>query len=127
MGSSPPPELALPRARSWCLRSLAALISALLSVSPAIAQHTDRGTVQGTVVNSAGTVVGDASVRLDQEGVPGGRETKTSAAGMFAFSALPAGNYQLSAHKAELRTRSAPVKVGPSGEEVHVDLVLGEG
>jgi tetratricopeptide (TPR) repeat protein len=95
-----------------------------MSVSPAIAQHTDGGIVQGTVVNSAGTVVGDASVRLEQEGVPGARETKTSAAGLFAFSALPVGNYQLSAQKAELRTRSATVQVGSSGDEKHVELVL---
>jgi tetratricopeptide (TPR) repeat protein len=96
----------------------------LMSVSPAIAQHTDGGTVQGTVVNSAGTVVGDASVLLEQEGVPGARETKTSAAGAFAFSGLPVGNYQLSAHKVELRTRSATVQVGSSGDEKHVDLIL---
>ena len=127
MGSSPLPEFALPRARSWCPRFLALLIAGLLSVSLAIAQDTDGGTVKGTVVNSSGTVVGDASVRLEQEGVPGGRETKTSAAGMFAFSALPAGNYQLSARKAELSTRSAAVKVGPSGVEIHVDLVLDQG
>jgi tetratricopeptide (TPR) repeat protein len=96
----------------------------LMSVSLAIAQQSDRGMVQGTVVNSAGTVVSDASVRLEQEGVPGARETKTSAAGAFEFSALPAGNYQLSAHKAELRTRSATVQVGSSGDEKHVNLVL---
>ncbi|MEY2393987.1 MAG: hypothetical protein QOF94_332, partial [Acidobacteriaceae bacterium] len=38
--------------------------------------------------------------------------------------ALPVGNYQLSAHKAELRTRSATVQVGSSGDEKHVDLIL---
>jgi tetratricopeptide (TPR) repeat protein len=95
-----------------------------MSVSPAIAQHADSGTVQGKVVNSAGTAVGEASVRLEQEGVPGARETKTSAAGVFTFSALPVGNYQLSAHKAEQGTRSTTVQVGSSGDEKHVDLVL---
>jgi tetratricopeptide (TPR) repeat protein len=114
----------LPCSHCRCLRSVAGVIALLLSVSLAIAQHTDGGMVQGTVVNSAGTVVGDASVRLEQEGVPGARETKTSAAGVFAFSALPVGNYQLSAQKAELRTRSAAVQVGSSGDEKHVDLIL---
>jgi tetratricopeptide (TPR) repeat protein len=95
-----------------------------MSLSLAIAQHTDSGTVQGKVVNSAGTLVSDASVRLEQEGIPGARETKTSAAGVFAFSALPVGNYQLSAQKAELRTRPAAVQVGSPGDEKHVDLVL---
>src|SRR5260370_5678906 len=98
-----------------------------MSVSPALAQPTDGGVVQGTVVNSAGAAVGDASVTLEQEGVPGARETKTSAAGVFAFSGLRAANYQLSAHKAELRTRSATVQVGSSGDRTHVDLVLDQG
>jgi tetratricopeptide (TPR) repeat protein len=118
----------LPRSHCRCLRSVAGVIAVLMSVSLAIAQHTDggmdSGTVRGTVVNSTGTVVGDASVRLEQEGVPGARETKTSAAGVFTFSALPLGHYQLSAQKAELRTRSASVQVGSSGDEKHVDLVL---
>ncbi len=109
---------------SRCLRSIAAVTALLMSLSLAIAQHTDSGSVQGKVVNSAGTVVSDASVRLEQEGMPGARETKTSAAGVFAFSALPVGNYQLSAQKAELRTRSAAVQVGSPGDEKHVDLVL---
>jgi tetratricopeptide (TPR) repeat protein len=118
----------LPRSHCRCLRSVVGVIAVLISVSLAIPQHTDggmdSGTVRGTVVNSTGSVVGDASVRLEQEGVPGARETKTSAAGVFAFSALPVGNYQLSAQKAELRTRSASVQVGSSGDEKHVDLVL---
>jgi tetratricopeptide (TPR) repeat protein len=107
---------------------VAGLIGVLISVSLAIAQHTGggtvQGTVQGTVVNSAGAVVGDASVTLDQAGVSGARETKTNTVGVFAFSALPPGNYQLSAHKAELRTRSTTVQVGSSGEGSHIDLVL---
>jgi tetratricopeptide (TPR) repeat protein len=118
MGSS-----GLPRLYNRCLRLVAAM---LISASSAIAQHTGGGLVRGTVVNSTGAVVGDASVTLEQEGVAGARETTTSAAGVFAFSALPAGNYRLSAHKAELRTRSATVQVGSSAVENHVNLVLDE-
>jgi tetratricopeptide (TPR) repeat protein len=124
MGFSRLPEFVLPGLQYRCLRSFAGVMAMLMSVSLAIAQHTDGGVVQGTVVNSAGNVVRDASVTLEQGGVPGARETKTSAAGVFAFSALPIGSYQLSAHKAELRTRPATVKVGSSGGENHVDLVL---
>lgn len=124
MGSSPLPEFVLPRSHHPCRRLVAGVIGVLIGVSLAIAQHTGGGTVQGTVVNSAGAAVGDASVTLEQVGVPGARETKTSAVGVFAFSALPAGNYQLSAHKAELRTRSATVQVGSSGGGSQIDLVL---
>ncbi len=113
----------LPPSNSRRLRSVAGVIAVLMSLSLAVAQHT-AGIVQGKVVDSGGTAVGDASVKLEQEGVSGARETKTNASGVFAFSPLAVGNYQLSAQKAELRTRSAPVQVGSPGEEKHVDLVL---
>jgi tetratricopeptide (TPR) repeat protein len=114
----------LPRSNFPPLRLVAGVIAVLMSLSLAIAQHTDSGIVQGKVVNSAGTAVGEASVTLEQDGVPGTRETKTNAAGVFAFPALPVGNYQLSAHKAELHTRSTVVRVGSPGEEQQVNLVL---
>ncbi len=89
---------------------------------PASPQAT--GMVRGTVANSAGELVGDASVRLEQEGVSGAAETKTNAAGAFVFSALPVGSYQVTAEKTELRSRSTTVRVGSPGEEKQVDLVL---
>jgi tetratricopeptide (TPR) repeat protein len=100
------------------------VIAVLMGVSVAVAQHADGGMVRGTVVNSTGALVGDASVTLEQEGVPGARETKTNPAGVFAFATLPVGSYQLSAHKAELRSRSTTVRLASSGAEEHVDLVL---
>jgi tetratricopeptide (TPR) repeat protein len=114
----------LPHSNSRCLRIAAGVILILMSLSLASAQHPDSSTVQGKVLDSAGTAVGEASVRLEQEGIPGAREMKTSAAGIFAFSAVPAGNYQLSAQKAELRTRSTPIQIGSQGDEKHIDLVL---
>jgi tetratricopeptide (TPR) repeat protein len=95
-----------------------------MSASLALAQRADTGVIQGTVINPAGTAVGDASVRLEQEGASTTRETKTNAAGVFAFSGLPLGNYQLSAQKAELRTGSATVQVRSPGDQKHVDLVV---
>jgi tetratricopeptide (TPR) repeat protein len=114
----------LPRLNCRCLRSLFGVIAVLMSVSVAVAQHADGGMVRGTVVSSAGTPVGDASVTLEQEGVPGARETKTNPTGVFAFATLPVGSYQLSARKAELRSRSTTVRVASRGAEEHVDLVL---
>lgn len=109
-----------------CFRLVAGLIAVLLSVSHVRAQRTDSGIVQGKVFNAAGTAVGDASVKLEQEGIPGSRATKTSAAGVFAFSGLPVGHYQLSAQKAELRTRSTTVQIGSARDEKHVDLTLAD-
>jgi tetratricopeptide (TPR) repeat protein len=101
-------------------------IAALMSVCIASAQSGRGGTVRGTVVNSAGTLVGDASVKLQPEGASTAAETKTSPAGVFEISGLPVGSYQISAQKSELRAPSATVRVGSPGEEKRVDLVLSE-
>ena len=107
------------------------VFAALISVSiPAAAaqyatpQHSDGVTIQGRVLDSAGGAVGDALVRLEQEGVTGALETKTNAAGVFAFAALETGSYLLRAHKSGLRSPATAVVASPRGEQKQVDLVL---
>jgi tetratricopeptide (TPR) repeat protein len=80
--------------------------------------------VRGTVFNPAHKFVGDASVRLKQEGVPASMETKTDATGAFVFSALPMGSYTLSAESAGLRSRPATVVASSQRDQKQVDLVL---
>ncbi len=105
-------------------------IALLLSLIPwASAQ---QGTIKGTVLDSTGKPVGDALVRLQAKNVPGLVESgveslvesKTSAAGGFSFSALPAGSYALEAEKSGLRSRSTIVVASPGGNQKTVDLVL---
>jgi tetratricopeptide (TPR) repeat protein len=107
------------------------VVAALISVAiPAAAaqytssQHSVGVTIQGSVLNSAGRPVGDALVRLEQQGVPGGLETKTSGAGVFRFSAPGTGSYNLSAEKSGLRSRAAAVVVSSLGEQKQINLVL---
>jgi tetratricopeptide (TPR) repeat protein len=83
-----------------------------------------QDTIKGTVLDSAGKPVGDASVRLERKDVPGVVEAKTSATGGFAFSALPVGSYTLIAEKSGLRSRSTTVIASPDGNQKPVDLVL---
>jgi tetratricopeptide (TPR) repeat protein len=92
-------------------------------------QQTDRATsqcaIKGTVLDSAGEPVGDASVRLERNGAPGVVEARTSAAGGFVFSGLPAGSYTLSAEKSDLHSRPTIVASSPEGDQTRVHLVLG--
>lgn len=83
-----------------------------------------QGTIKGTVHDSTGKPVGDASVRLERQDVPGVADAETSAAGGFVFSALPVGSYTLSAEKSGLRSRSTTVVASPDGNQKPVDLVL---
>ncbi|MGB7549271.1 MAG: tetratricopeptide repeat protein, partial [Terracidiphilus sp.] len=96
---------------------------------PAVAQdassrHSDGVTIRGTVHNSAGKLVGDASVRLERKGVPGAVEAKTNALGAFAFSALTPGIYIVSAEKSGLHSGAAAVDASSVEDGRQIDLVL---
>jgi tetratricopeptide (TPR) repeat protein len=118
-------------ARSRFLRGAFSIIAALISVLPAAVvaqqthpQHGDGVTIQGNVLNSAGKSIGDASVRLEQEGTLGHEETKTNAAGVFAFKALPPGRYLLTAEKSGQKSHGTVVLALPEGDRKNIDLVL---
>jgi len=100
-----------------------------LLIPSAAAQHPseqppDGLTIQGTVLDAAGKSAADALVRLEQKGVAGVVETRTNAAGAFAFSALKTGSYALIAEKSGLRSRVADVVVSPLIDTMQVRLVL---
>jgi tetratricopeptide (TPR) repeat protein len=69
------------------------LISA--GVAQQTPQRSNKVTIQGNVLDSAGKPVGNASVRLEQNGAFKLAETKTNVEGAFAFAALPIGRYLL--------------------------------
>jgi len=109
-------------------------VIALLSVSsPTVAAQdaspprAEGVTIQGTVLDTKGELVGDASVRLEPEGastVLKTKETRTDAAGRFIFTALPAGRYLFIAEKSGRRSHGTSVLVQPGGDRRSVDLIL---
>jgi tetratricopeptide (TPR) repeat protein len=112
-------------------RGAFSIILALISlwVAAAGAQQTrpqkETGvTIQGNVLNSAGKAIGDASVRLEQESTLKHLETKTNAAGVFAFISLPPGRYLLSAEKSGQKSRNIVVLASLGGDRKNVDLIL---
>jgi tetratricopeptide (TPR) repeat protein len=88
------------------------------------AQHPDAVTIQGHVLDQTGNSVSDASVRLEQKDVLEPVETKTDAAGAFAFTALPMGHYLLSVEKSGQRSRPTTVLVLSKGDRKIIDLTL---
>src|SRR6266446_7553856 len=113
------------------LRGAFSIIVALISVLPAAVvaqqthpQHGDGVTIQGNVLNSVGKSIGDASVWLEQEGTLRHMETKTNAAGAFAFTALPPGRYLLTAEKSGQKSHGTVVLALPEGDRRDIDLIL---
>ena len=111
-------------------RSSLCVLAALLSVSiPFAAQdastsHSQGAAIQGRVFNAARAPVADASVRLEQTGVPGFVETKSDAAGAFSFVALKTGSYLVGAEKSGRHSRATTVVISSEGEQRQVDIVL---
>jgi tetratricopeptide (TPR) repeat protein len=110
---------------------LTVLTAVLLSLSNAMAfaqgpspQQPDVITVQGTVRNSAGEPVADASVLLEEKGHSSPAETKTNAEGTFVFSVRGSGIYSVRAEKSGLRESVSNSLALSTGDKKHVDLVL---
>jgi tetratricopeptide (TPR) repeat protein len=103
---------------------LIGILSFTSAARKAHAQHSDEVTIQGNVLNQAGKSVSDASVRLEQKGVLEPVETKTNAAGAFAFTALPTGHYQLSVEKSGQRSQASTVLALSKGDRKIIDLIL---
>ena len=88
------------------------------------AQSSATFTIQGMVVDEVGSPVGDATVRLEQQGVVDAKEMTTGADGAFAFSALVAGSYAIGAQKAGKRASTNAVLAQGQREQWQLRLVL---
>jgi iron complex outermembrane recepter protein len=102
-------------ARRWA----AALAALVLAAAPAAAQQT--GQIEGTVVSTPGAEpVPGATVQL-----AGSRTVVTDAAGRFRFTALPAGDYALTASRVGYANGAARAQV-QAGATAAVRISLAE-
>lgn len=79
--------------RFW-KRSIAMLFTLLIAL-PAAFTQTFRGTVSGTVTDTQGAVISDASVQLTNPATGLTLNVKSSKSGDFNFPELPVGTYQM--------------------------------
>src|SRR5437879_11806582 len=112
------------------LRGAFLIIAALISVLPAVVvaqqthpQHGDGVSIQGNVLNSAGKSMGDAVVWLEQEGTLKRVETKTNAAGGFAFTALPPGGYLRRGEKSRQQSHGPILLEAPEADRKDTDAL----
>src|SRR5262249_2795055 len=117
------------RTLRWLRAALVAIAALLFAIPTAIAQQVPSqdsigAIIQGSVNDSNGLPVANASVQLKGSAARNPLETKTSAAGVFAFSSLPTGTYKLTADKSGLRSAAATVVIGSNVDRKHIDLIL---
>ncbi len=83
---------------------LLVLVLSLLPVTAALAQ-TSRGVISGTVTDSSGAVVPDATVKIEQNETGLTRSLVTTSDGVFEFAALPAGFYTVTVSHVGFQTQ----------------------
>jgi hypothetical protein len=114
--------------RAWT-RSIftIALGSALLFASQAPCQVAGTGNIQGTVSDSTGAVVPNASVVLTSEATHESRRTSSDTAGIYVFPGVPVGKYDLTARAPGFRTYSQVGIVLEVGSSIAINpgLVVG--
>jgi tetratricopeptide (TPR) repeat protein len=112
------------RSMSSAVMVLATLVLPVAVAQQASPKYSGGVTIQGTVLSFDGKPVSDAGVSLEKEDSPGAVETKTNAAGAFAFSSLSTGSYRLRAEKSGSRSRITTVIASSENGMEKVDLVL---
>jgi tetratricopeptide (TPR) repeat protein len=81
-------------------------------------------TVAGTVRDSAGKAVADASVFFEEKATAASVETKTKADGTFSFLTLRPGTYTVKAEKVGMRASASASLLLSAGQKKQIDLVL---
>ena len=81
------------------------LVAALLATSSALGQST--ATIQGTVTDSKGAVLPNATVVVRNRNTSAERTTQTDADGNYQFAALPVGLYSIEARVEGFKTQVA--------------------
>ena len=81
------------------------LLAALLATSPALAQST--ATLQGTVTDSKGAVVPNATIITRNKSTSSERTTQTDTAGNYLVAALPVGVYSVEVRVEGFKTQVA--------------------
>lgn len=114
-------------------RSMLSAVVALMALTfpvavaqPAPTKHLAGVTIQGTVLGFDGRPVSEAIVSLKNKNSSDVIETKSNAAGAFAFSSLSFGSYQLSAGKSGLHSSSTTVVASSETTIGKIDLILQE-
>src|SRR5437016_3734819 len=122
------------------LRLAGVLLLLMALASMALAQ-TSRGTLTGTVVDSSGAVVTNATVKITQTGTNVSRQTTTNSAGLYRFDAVDLGTYSVSVQAPGFSTQDKTgveiqaahtisidfsLKVGTSKETVTVEASAAE-
>lgn len=105
------------------LRFSAGLLLFLALLSAAFAQ-TSRGTLSGTVTDSQGALVPNATVTITQHGTNVTRQTTSNSAGIYRFDAVDLGTYDVAAKAAGFSTENKTSVEISAAHTASIDFAL---
>lgn len=107
------------------------ILAAVLAGAPLLpgqfSEHVSRPQISGTVVDTSGAVIADATVQVRGADDIEQGTTQSDRNGAFAFSGLVAGNYRLVVSHLGFETKEAPVTVDAHGAAVPLRVSLSVG
>lgn len=108
-------------------RILVPLSVLCLSLSPSAMAQVATGDVLGSVTDSSGATIPNATVRIENAGTHVLRETKSGDNGAYTFTQLQPGTYSLTVTQGGFKTFSNPSLVLVAGDRARVDAALAIG
>src|SRR5581483_9637279 len=99
------------------------IVLALLTLSALYAQTITTGDIAGTIKDTSGAVVPNATVTLKSVDTGQTRTATPNASGEYRFTTLQQGNYQISATSAGLKSNTTSVSIA-IGQVSTIDLTL---
>jgi hypothetical protein len=97
----------------------------LLGAGRLFAQST--GSVRGTVSDSSGAAIPDASVTVTNTQTAQTRSTQTTGSGVFVFPELPIGSYELQVSKTGFNSQKRGGTQLLTGQTIGLDIILAVG
>jgi hypothetical protein len=95
-------------ARCVSIAFLVCLSALLASTSPAVAQSSETGALQGTVTDPSGGSIAGATITATNRSTGQARTASTDASGGFRISLLPPGNYSVKFSASGFKTIEVP-------------------
>src|SRR5262245_45040374 len=81
--------------RTWSIVLLLGILTFALSEAPNLHGQANLGNITGTVTDSSGAVVPNVTVTARAKSTGAERQTLASAEGVYLFTALPIGEYEI--------------------------------
>ncbi|HUQ49978.1 MAG TPA: TonB-dependent receptor [Terriglobales bacterium] len=108
-------------------RSVLFLVFVFVFTTASICAQTFRGGITGSVTDSSGAVIADATVTATNIGTGLKRSVQTDDSGNFSFNELPLGDYEVSASKSGFKTQTMKGTSVAVAVSQRVDIQLGAG